>query len=80
MNPLESLLINLKIKPQVSEYSQVNVLIKGDFLDEREKEFDIESLMTKLAEASLLKVKIKPTSIREEEVVAAPIEPVTKKI
>ena len=48
MNPLESLLINLKIKPQVSEYSQVNVLIKGDFQDEREKEFDVESLMTKL--------------------------------
>jgi hypothetical protein len=80
MNPLESLLINLKIKPQVSEYSQVNVLIKGDFLDEREKEFDIESLMTKLAEASLLKVKIKPTSIREEEVEElVVVEPVTKK-
>jgi hypothetical protein len=80
MNPLESLLINLKIKPQVSEYSQVNVLIKGDFLDEREKEFDIEPLMSKLVEAKLSKVKIKPTSIREEEVVAAPIEPITKKI
>jgi hypothetical protein len=79
MNPLESLLINLKIKPQVSEYSQVNVLIKGDFQDEREKEFDVESLMKNFAEANLLKVKIKPTSIREEEVVAAPVEPITKK-
>ena len=81
MNPLESLLINLKIKPQVSEYSQVNVLIKGDFQDEREKEIDVESLMTKLVEAKLIKVKIKPTSIREEEVVVeAPVEPVNKKV
>jgi len=81
MNPLESLLINLKIKPQVSEYSQVNVLIKGDFQDERENEIDVESLMTKLAEAKLTKVKIKPTSIHEEEVVEGPpIEPLTKKV
>ena len=45
MNPLEPIINNLKIKPIVSEYSQVNVLIKGNFLDERENEFDIESLM-----------------------------------
>ena len=79
MNPLESLLINLKIKPQVSEYSQVNVLIKGDFQDEREKEFDVESLMTKLIEAKLSKVKIKPTSIREEQEEVVVVEPITKK-
>ena len=71
MNPLEPLISNLKIKPIVSEYSQVNVLIKGDFLDERENEFDVESLMKRLAEANLIKVKIKPTSVREEEVIEA---------
>jgi hypothetical protein len=80
MNPLEPLINNLKIKPIVSEYSQVNVLIKGDFLDERENEFDIESLMKRLSEADLIKVKIKPTSIQEEEVIEAPIEQVIKKV
>ena len=80
MNPLEPLINNLKIKPIVNEYSQVNVLIKGDFLDERENEFDIESLMKRLSEADLIKVKIKPTSIQEEEVIEAPIEQVIKKV
>jgi len=81
MNPLEPLISNLKIKPIVSEYSQVNVLIKGEFLDERENEFDIESLMKRLSEADLIRVKIKPTSVREEEVIAeVVVEPITKKV
>lgn len=81
MNPLEPLINNLKIKPIVSEYSQVNVLIKGDFLDERENDFDVETLMKRLAEANLIKVKIKPTSVREEEVIEeVPVQPVTKKV
>jgi hypothetical protein len=81
MNPLEPLIDNLKIKPQVSEYSQVNVLIKGEFLDERENEFDVESLMKRLFEADLIKVKIKPTSVREEEVIAeVVVEPTPKKV
>jgi hypothetical protein len=81
MNPLEPLINNLKIKPIVSEYSQVNVLIKGDFLDERENEFDVDSLMKRLAEANLIKVKIKPTSVREEEVIEeVPAEPLSKKV
>jgi len=79
MNPLEPLINNLKIKPIVSEHSQVNVLIKGDFLDERENDFDDESLMKRLAEANLTKIKIKPTSIREEEVIEVPLLPVIKK-
>jgi len=79
MNPLEPLINNLKIKPIVSEHSQVNVLIKGEFLDERENDFDDESLMKRLAEANLTKIKIKPTSIREEEVIEAPVLPVIKK-
>jgi hypothetical protein len=80
MNPLEPLINNLKIKPMVNEHSQVNVLIKGNFLDERENEFDIESLMSRLIEANLTKVKIKPTSVREEEVIVASVEPITKKV
>ena len=84
MNPLEPLISILKIKPIVSEHSQVNVLIKGEFLDERENEFDIETLMKKLADAKLTTVIIKPTSVREEEVLQAPVEPeptlTTKKI
>ena len=83
MNPLEPLISILKIKPVVSEHSQVNVLIKGEFLDERENEFDIETLMKKLADAKLTTVIIKPTSVREEEVLQEP-EPepalTTKKI
>ena len=81
MNPLEPLISNLKIKPIVSEYSQVNVLIKGDFLDERENEFDVESLMKRLSEADLIKVIIKPTRVREEEVIGQPpVELETKKV
>ena len=81
MNPLEPIINNLKIKPIVSEYSQVNVLIKGEFLDERENEFDVETLMKRLSEADLIKVKIKPTSVREEEVIGEPpVEAITKKI
>jgi hypothetical protein len=72
MNPLEPIISNLKIKPVVSEYSQVNVLIKGEFLDERENEFDVETLMKRLFEADLIKVKIKPTTVREEEVIGEP--------
>ena len=68
MNPLEPLISILKIKPVVSEHSQVNVLIKGEFLDERENEFDMETFMKKLADAKLTTVIIKPTSVREEEV------------
>jgi hypothetical protein len=84
MNPLEPLISILKIKPVVSEHSQVNVLIKGEFLDERENEFDIETLMKKLADAKLTTVIIKPTSVREEEVLQPPVEPepalTTKKV
>jgi len=74
MNPLEPLISILKTKPIVSEHSQVNVLIKGEFLDESENEFDIEALMKKFADAKLTTVIIKPTSVREEEVLQAPVE------
>ena len=81
MNPLESLINKLKIKPIVNEYSQVNVLIKGDFLDERENDFDVESFMKRLYETDLIKVKIKPTIVREEEVIEeVPAEPIIKKV
>jgi hypothetical protein len=79
MNPLEPLISILKIKPVVSEHSQVNVLIKGEFLDERENEFDIETLMKKLADAKLTTVIIKPTSVREEEVLQEPEPALTTK-
>jgi hypothetical protein len=84
MNPLEPLINLLKIKPIVSEHSQVNVLIKGEFLDESENEFDIETLMKKMADSKLTKVIIKPTSVREEEVIQPDLEPeqtiITKKV
>jgi len=84
MNPLEPLINLLKIKPIVSEHSQVNVLIKGEFLDESENEFDIETLMKKFADSKLTKVIIKPTSVREEEVIQPDVEPeqaiITKKV
>jgi hypothetical protein len=83
MNPLEPLISILKIKPIVSEHSQVNVLIKGEFLDERENEFDIETLMKRLTDAKLKTVILKPTSVREEEVIKEPeLQPemVTKKV
>jgi len=79
MNPLEPLISILKTKPVVSEHSQVNVLIKGEFLDERENEFDIETLMKKLVDAKLTKVMIKPTSVREEEVLQEPEPALTTK-
>jgi len=74
MNPLEPLISILKIKPIVSEHSQVNVLIKGEFLDERENEFDMESLIKRLADAKLKTVIIKPTSVRKEEVIQPAVE------
>ena len=84
MNSLEPLISILKIKPIVNEHSQVSVLIKGEFLDERENEFDMETLMKRLADAKLTKVVIKPTSVREEEVIQPNVEPektlITKKV
>ena len=75
MNPLEPLINLLKVKPIVNEHSRVNVLIKGEFLDETETEFDIESIMKKLDDAKLKKVMIKPTSVREDEVIQPHVEP-----
>jgi hypothetical protein len=72
MNPLEPLISILKVKPIVGEHSTVNVLIKGEFLDERENDFDTETLIKKLGDAKLTKVIIKPTSVREEEVIKEP--------
>ena len=72
MNPLEPLISILKIKPIVGEHSQVNVLIKGEFLDERENEFDTETLMKRFTDAKLKTVILKPTSVREEEVMKEP--------
>ena len=84
MNSLEPLISILKIKPIVNEHQQVSVLIKGEFLDERENEFDMETLMKRLADAKLTKVVIKPTSVREEEVIQPHVEPektlITKKV
>lgn len=74
MNPLEPLISILKIKPIVSEHSQVNVLIKGEFLDERENDFDTETLMKRLADAKLKTVIIKPTSVSKEEVIQPVVE------
>ena len=50
-------------------------MIKGEFLDETETEFDIESIMKKLDDAKLKKVMIKPTSVREDEVIQPHVEP-----
>ena len=67
MNPLESLINKLQTKPSDIAHKEVEVLIKGEYKDEKENDFDIDSLMLKLAENKLLKVRLKQQLLESKE-------------
>lgn len=80
MNPLESLKQKLQIKPNFEERKQVSVIIKGNFINEIDQEYDIQPLLQKLIENKLTKVTIKPQSRKTIEIEQAqPIEKAKQK-
>jgi hypothetical protein len=72
MNPLESLINKLEIKPQDIGYKPVDVLIKGTYKDEKENEFDIDEIMKTFTENKMLKVILKQQILQHAEIIEVP--------